>query len=67
MAGIHPKGRVGEDGITRYYNPHKHSWVTEQELKNEATAALIINVMVKVTAGILGGGGLLWMIIQTFS
>ena len=67
MAGIHPKGRVGEDGITRYYDPSKHAWVTVQDLKNEAKAAQIINIMTTVSAVILGGGGLLWMIVQTFS
>ncbi|MFM2349716.1 MAG: hypothetical protein RIR04_682 [Pseudomonadota bacterium] len=35
MAGVHKKGRVGEDGVTRYYDPHKKLWVTEKQIHDE--------------------------------
>jgi len=33
MGGIHEKGKDFGDGITRYYDPSKHKWVTEKEIE----------------------------------
>jgi hypothetical protein len=66
MANIHSKGRVGDDGVTRYYDPNKHAWVTEKQIQEEQRANQIINLMNKA-AYILVGCGFLWMVIVTFS
>ena len=67
MAKVHKKGRVGEDGVTRYYDPSKHSWRTEKELQDEEFASKISDVMIISAAVVIVGGGFLWMIIMTFS
>ncbi len=67
MAKVHKKGRVGEDGVTRYYDPSKHSWRTEKELQDEEFASQISDVMIISAAVVIVGGGFLWMIIMTFS
>ena len=46
MAGVHKKGRVGEDGVTRYYDPHKKLWVTEKQIQDEQEANKIIDLIV---------------------
>lgn len=65
MDGIHEKGKVFEDGITHYYDPSKHKWVTEKEIDQKNKSDEISSIMVIVAAVILGGG-FLWMLIQTF-
>ena len=67
MAGIHPKGRVGEDGVTRYYDPTKHTWITEDQIKDEQRANQIIDLMYKITLIVIGGGGFLYMLVVTLS
>jgi hypothetical protein len=67
MTKVHKKGRIGEDGVMRYYDPSKHSWRTEQEIKNEETASKISIVMITTATVVLGGGGLLWMLIMALS
>ena len=66
MGGIHEKGKVFEDGITRYYDPSKHKWVTEKEIDQQNKSDEISSIMVIVAAVILGGGGFLWMLVATF-
>lgn len=29
------RGKVFDDGVTRYYDPTKHSWVTREEIEKE--------------------------------
>jgi hypothetical protein len=58
---------VGEDGITRFYDPSKHSWRTEKELQDEEAASQILDVVTITAAVVLVGGGILWMVIVTFS
>ena len=67
MAGVHKKGRVGEDGVTRYYDPHKKLWVTEKQIQDEQEANKIIDLMIIFASVVICGGGFLWMLFVTFS
>ena len=67
MAKVNKNGRVGEDGITRYYDPSKHSWRTEKELQDEEFASKIADWMIIPAGLVVSVGGILWMIIVTFS
>lgn len=67
MAGIHPKGRVGEDGVTRYYDPTKHAWITEKQIKDEQRANQITDFIIKIAYIVMGVGGFLFMLVVTFS
>lgn len=61
------KGRVGPDGKTRYYNPSKHAWETRHEIEQEQKAQNAVNIMLIIAMIIIGGGGFLWMLVETFS
>ncbi|CUH60252.1 hypothetical protein [Thalassobacter stenotrophicus] len=66
LGGIHEKGKKFDDGVTRYYDPAKHKWVTQDEIKHQSKLENASSVMVIVAAVVLGGGGFLWMVAQTF-
>lgn len=35
MAGRELRGKVFDDGVTRYYDPTKHSWLTKEQIEEE--------------------------------
>lgn len=67
MPNHHSKGKVGPDGVTRYYVPSQHAWLTYQEIEDqnklEKTADSVFTVISILTVG----GALLFMMIVTLS
>jgi|GEM_PF-791708 len=66
LGGIHKKGKIFEDGVTRYYDPSRHKWVTQDEINHQSKLESASTVMVVVATVVLAGGGFLWMVAQTF-
>jgi hypothetical protein len=47
------KGKVFDDGITRYYDPTKHSWLTREEVDRSNNAAQVETVIYVVGIAVL--------------
>ena len=67
MAYNHSKGKVGKDGVTRYYVPSKHAWETLEEIETQRKADENADSIASVVAIVAVGGGLLFMLIVTLS
>lgn len=67
MPNHHSKGKVGKDGITRYYVPSQHAWLTYKQIEEQNKAEKTADSMATVVTIVVGGGALLFMFIVTLS
>lgn len=67
MSNKHRKGKIGRDGIVRYYVPEQHSWRTRQEIEQHNKAAEQADKVASILMPILFVGVFLFMIIVTIS
>ena len=67
MPDHHSKGKVGPDGVTRYYVPSQHAWLTHQEIEEQNKAEKTSDSVFTLLSIIVGGGALLYMLIVTLS
>jgi hypothetical protein len=44
------RGKIFDDGVTRYYDPTKHSWVTKEQIEEENRANEIADLIYKIGA-----------------
>lgn len=61
------KGKLFDDGIWRYYDQKQHKWLTQEEIDEQRKAEGFSNVLIAIGGGIIAVGGLLYMVIVTFS
>lgn len=61
MSNRHLRGKVFDDGITRYYDPSKHSWLTRDEIEKSNNAA-----KVETTIYLVGGAAVILVAIIGF-
>lgn len=67
MPNHHSKGKVGKDGITRYYVSSQHAWLTYKQIEEQNKAEKTADSMATVVTIVVGGGALLFMFIVTLS
>jgi hypothetical protein len=67
MAHNHSKGKVGPDGVTRYYVPSQHAWLTRKQIEEQNKAAEQADKVASIVMPIVLGGAFLFMIIVTIS
>ena len=67
MPNKHSKGKVGRDGVVRYYVPEQHSWLTRQEIEQQNKATEKADNVMSALVPILFIGAFLFMLIVTIS
>ena len=67
MSNKHSKGKVGRDGVVRYYVPEQHAWRTLQEIEQQNKAFEQADKVASILIPILFVGVFLFMIIITIS
>lgn len=53
MADRQLRGKMFDDGVIRYYDPTKHSWITQEQIDEENKANEIADYIYKVGAAVV--------------
>ena len=61
------KGKLFDDGVWRYYDQQQRKWLTQEEINAQQRAESLSNVLIAIGGGAVAVGGLLYMVIVTFS
>lgn len=61
------KGKLFDDGVWRYYDQQQRKWLTQEEINAQQRAESFSNVLIAIGGGAVAVGGLLYMVIVTFS
>lgn len=67
MPKHHTKGKLGPDGVTRYYVPSQHAWLTRDQIEAQNKAAEQAEKIASIVMPIVLGGAFLVMIIVGLS
>lgn len=67
MPKHHTKGKVGPDGVVRFYVPSQHAWLTRDQIEQQNKAEEQADKVASILMPIVLGGAFLFMIVITLS